>query len=74
MCCPPCSPPGTVGLRTKEEHNNALVRVPQLRHEAWTEEKLGSLLLMDINGIFDHVSANELLQKIDVMSADGNIV
>lgn len=63
-----------MGSRRQRSTIDAVTRVTQQVQEAWGEEKMAGMLLMDIKEAFNHVSRNELIRKMEAMRADSDLV
>jgi hypothetical protein len=43
-------------------------------YEAWKQEKIAGLLLMDVKGAFDHVDHRRLLKTMIAKKLDGGLI
>ena len=66
--------PGQMGGRKERSTIDAVATLIHIVQEKWQEKKLAAALFMDVKGVFDYVSKNQLLKQIIKLGIDGDLV
>jgi hypothetical protein len=70
----PCLPTGQFGCRKQRSVANAAACLTRRVYDSWNKGQIAGAILIDVKGVFDHVSRAQLTKHMEELQTDAQLI